>query len=149
MTFGRRVGASIPRGPGLLLSAALAVAPLTACEDSRLAPKPGPEGRHVAKPAPLFTEAPSSAPEAPSAPSAIAPSGRMDEQQPPVYGAGGGLQIPGAPGTVRFVVIGDYGSPGSAEREVAELIAGLQPDFVITTGDNNYPSGSAETISAR
>jgi tartrate-resistant acid phosphatase type 5 len=145
MTFGRWVGASIPRGPGLLLSAALSVRLLTACEDSRLAPKPGPEGRNVAKPAPVFTAAPSSVPNAPSA-DATAPSARMDEQQPPVYGAGGGSQSPSAPGTVRFAVIGDYGWPGSAEREVAELVAGLQPDFVITTGDNNYPSGSAETI---
>ena len=63
-----------------------------------------------------------------------------------MYGAGGGSQSPGLVNPVRFAVIGDYGSSGSAEREVADLVAGLQPDFVITTGDNNYPSGAAETI---
>jgi tartrate-resistant acid phosphatase type 5 len=49
---------------------------------------------------------------------------------------------------VRFAVIGDYGMDNSAEAEVARLIQGWQPDLVITTGDNNYPSGSANTIDA-
>jgi len=46
----------------------------------------------------------------------------------------------------RFVIIGDYGSSGPAEAKVAALVARLKPDFVITTGDNNYPYGEAETI---
>lgn len=46
----------------------------------------------------------------------------------------------------RFVVIGDYGQAGPAEAAVAELASGLKPDFIITTGDNNYPYGEAETI---
>jgi tartrate-resistant acid phosphatase type 5 len=49
------------------------------------------------------------------------------------------------PGT-RFAVIGDYGSAGQAESQVADLVLGFEPDFIITTGDNNYPSGAAETI---
>jgi len=49
---------------------------------------------------------------------------------------------------VRFAVIGDYGADSSAEADVATLIQGWQPDFVITTGDNNYPSGAADTIDA-
>jgi 3',5'-cyclic AMP phosphodiesterase CpdA len=44
------------------------------------------------------------------------------------------------------VIIGDYGSSGPAEARVAALVARLRPDFVITTGDNNYPYGEAETI---
>jgi tartrate-resistant acid phosphatase type 5 len=36
----------------------------------------------------------------------------------------------------------------SAETDVAALIKGWQPDFIITTGDNNYPSGAANTIDA-
>jgi len=35
-----------------------------------------------------------------------------------------------------------------AEADVATLIRGWQPDFIITTGDNNYPSGAADTIDA-
>ncbi len=50
---------------------------------------------------------------------------------------------------VRFAVIGDYGTGGSAAGDVAALLLGWQPDFIITTGDNNYPDGSAETIDAR
>jgi tartrate-resistant acid phosphatase type 5 len=48
--------------------------------------------------------------------------------------------------TTRFVVIGDYGLSGPNEANVAALVARLKPDFVITTGDNNYPLGEAETI---
>jgi tartrate-resistant acid phosphatase type 5 len=47
---------------------------------------------------------------------------------------------------VRFAVIGDYGSGSQDEADVAALIKGWNPDFIITTGDNNYPDGSAETI---
>jgi tartrate-resistant acid phosphatase type 5 len=48
----------------------------------------------------------------------------------------------------RFAVIGDYGVATSAEAEVARLVRGFDPEFVVTTGDNNYPSGSADTIDA-
>ncbi|MFZ0547565.1 MAG: metallophosphoesterase [Candidatus Promineifilaceae bacterium] len=47
---------------------------------------------------------------------------------------------------VRFAVIGDYGLAGAEAQAVSELVKGWQPDFIITTGDNNYPNGSAETI---
>jgi tartrate-resistant acid phosphatase type 5 len=50
------------------------------------------------------------------------------------------------PPPVRFAVIGDYGSGRQAAADVAELVKSWEPDFIITTGDNNYPSGSAETI---
>jgi tartrate-resistant acid phosphatase type 5 len=46
----------------------------------------------------------------------------------------------------RFAVIGDYGYAGPNEQQVAELIYDFRPDFVITTGDNNYPDGAAATI---
>jgi hypothetical protein len=49
---------------------------------------------------------------------------------------------------VRFAVIGDYGMGNQAEADVAALVDSWQPDFVITTGDNNYPDGSAQTIDA-
>ncbi|HVN55651.1 MAG TPA: metallophosphoesterase [Anaerolineaceae bacterium] len=47
---------------------------------------------------------------------------------------------------VRFAVIGDYGTNKDNERKVADLVKNWQPDFIITTGDNNYPDGSADTI---
>lgn len=52
------------------------------------------------------------------------------------------------PQSVKFAVIGDYGEDNSAEADVAALIQGWQPDFIITVGDNNYPSGAANTIDA-
>jgi hypothetical protein len=46
----------------------------------------------------------------------------------------------------RFAVIGDYGDGSADEARVAALVASWNPDFVITTGDNNYPDGAASTI---
>jgi tartrate-resistant acid phosphatase type 5 len=48
--------------------------------------------------------------------------------------------------TIRFAVIGDYGSGDHVERDVAQLINSWKPDFVATVGDNNYPIGAADTI---
>jgi tartrate-resistant acid phosphatase type 5 len=52
-----------------------------------------------------------------------------------------------------FAVIGDYGSAADPlgslvgdEDGVANLITGKNVDFIVTTGDNNYPSGAASTI---
>lgn len=50
------------------------------------------------------------------------------------------------PETVRFAVIGDFGEGNQGEEDVANLVKSWEPDFIITTGDNNYPVGSAETI---
>jgi hypothetical protein len=47
---------------------------------------------------------------------------------------------------VRFAVIGDFGQAGSELEQVAALIDSWEVDFIITTGDNNYPSGEASTI---
>lgn len=54
--------------------------------------------------------------------------------------------LPQAKGTIRFAVIGDYGSGNHIERDVAQMIESWQPDFVTTLGDNNYEIGEAETI---
>jgi VCBS repeat-containing protein len=48
----------------------------------------------------------------------------------------------------RFAIIGDYGFDGPDEAEVATLVKSWNPNFVITTGDNNYDTGSASTIDA-
>jgi hypothetical protein len=45
-----------------------------------------------------------------------------------------------------FAAIGDYGINSDGERQVAALVKSWAPDFVITLGDNNYPSGGADTI---
>lgn len=47
---------------------------------------------------------------------------------------------------VRFAVIGDYGLAGDAEKGVANMVLGWAPDFILTTGDNNYPDGAADTL---
>ena len=57
--------------------------------------------------------------------------------------AGGSLSGPGA---IRFAVIGDYGNGSSAEGDVANLVKGWNPDFIVTLGDNNYPDGASQTI---
>ncbi len=46
----------------------------------------------------------------------------------------------------RFAVIGDYGKDSPGEKRVAALVAGWNPSFVITAGDNNYPGGASTTI---
>lgn len=52
------------------------------------------------------------------------------------------------PQTVRFAVIGDYGSGTQDEADVADLVKSWDPDLIITTGDNNYPDGAGSTIDA-
>jgi hypothetical protein len=54
--------------------------------------------------------------------------------------------LDGSTDVLRFAVIGDYGNNSTAEQRVAALVQGWKPDFVITTGDNNYPLGEARTI---
>src|SRR4051812_12688680 len=48
--------------------------------------------------------------------------------------------------TMRFAVIGDFGSVSKSEQAVADMVKGWQPDFIVTVGDNNYPLGLAENI---
>jgi len=41
---------------------------------------------------------------------------------------------------VTFAAFGDYGSAGTNELAVANLVDSWNPDFIITTGDNSYGS---------
>jgi tartrate-resistant acid phosphatase type 5 len=50
------------------------------------------------------------------------------------------------PSVVRFAVIGDYGWEGPNALAVSNMVREWNPDLIITTGDNNYDSGSATTI---
>ncbi len=48
--------------------------------------------------------------------------------------------------TVSFAVVGDFGQDTWQEDSVAKMIKSWNPEFIITTGDNNYTFGSASTI---
>lgn len=50
--------------------------------------------------------------------------------------------------SVQFAIIGDFGHAGDGEADVAALVHSWTPEFIVTTGDNNYPDGAAETIDA-
>lgn len=43
-------------------------------------------------------------------------------------------------------VIGDFGSGDTNEANVARLVKSWKPDFILTVGDNNYPSGAVATM---
>ncbi len=45
--------------------------------------------------------------------------------------------IDGGP-LMRFAVVGDFGTASSRELAVANMIASWKPEFVVTTGDNDY-----------
>src|SRR5438876_11336913 len=46
----------------------------------------------------------------------------------------------------RFAAFGDFGSEGTGELSVANLVKSWNPDLILTLGDNNYEIGSAATI---
>lgn len=48
--------------------------------------------------------------------------------------------------SVLFAVIGDYGMAGDAEEAVSLMVKSWSPDFVLTTGDNNYSYGEYATL---
>jgi hypothetical protein len=48
--------------------------------------------------------------------------------------------------SVRFAVIGDYGSNYQAELDVANSLKNWNPEFIITTGGNNYNNYNNGTV---
>jgi tartrate-resistant acid phosphatase type 5 len=94
--------------------------------------------RQPAKPS--LTAKPS-APDVDPAPASDA--GWVNDPNP---GASSTTYVPAQPALLKVVVIGDYGWAGPSEQRTAELVHSFRPDYVITTGDNNYPSGEASTI---
>ena len=90
--------------------------------------------------------APASAPDSTStAPATQAATASLlpSETPTPTLIATPQIQIP-----VRFAVFGDYGLAGEDEAAVAQLVTSWDPHIIVTTGDNNYPSGHAATIDA-
>lgn len=57
-----------------------------------------------------------------------------------------GIQLRIQKDTVFFAVIGDYGEAGPIASEVSEMVDSWNPEFIITTGDNNYHEGEEETL---
>lgn len=94
--------------------------------------------RHIDEPAASEPPAPPRA--VPNAPSAAA------VPTAPSVAAAGSASATAWPAGFRFAVIGDYGDAGPNEQRVAELVHAFHPEVVITLGDNNYPSGGADTI---
>jgi tartrate-resistant acid phosphatase type 5 len=47
---------------------------------------------------------------------------------------------------IRFAVIGDFGWESKQAEDVANLVKSWKPNFVITTGDDNYDYGEDSTI---
>jgi len=49
-------------------------------------------------------------------------------------------------GLTKFAVVGDYGGMHKESKIVAKLVKSWGPEFIITTGDNSFPSEDIETI---
>ena len=92
------------------------------------------------------TPVPSSTPTLPSA-TAVSPTVVLPTRTPLPVDMLASTMTP-KPLAVKFAVIGDFGLDGVAEADVATLIHSWQPDIIITVGDDNYPSGAADTIDA-
>lgn len=141
-----------------LLAIALAVAAGAACETRRrFAPWAAPSASASAatererQPATPALSARGDAASAGSAdgegaPSPAEPRSGSDSAAKPLPHFGNDALRPALAGQVRVVVMGDYGWAGPAEQQTTELVHSLHPDFIITTGDNNYPAGGADTI---
>lgn len=52
------------------------------------------------------------------------------------------------PTYMRFAIIGDYGFASPLEADVATRVKSWNPEFILTAGDNNYPTGDSSTIDA-
>src|SRR5262249_3475785 len=95
-------------------------------------------------PATPTAPAPTAAPPASATPArsaATATAGHVTPTLPPP-------PTPTPQHTTRFAVIGDCGLAGEPEQAVATLVKSWSPDFILSTGDNNYPDGAAETLDA-
>ncbi len=81
--------------------------------------------------------------QAPPSPSASPPTPASPTPPPPPTATSSF-----SPSVVRFAIIGDYGTGGSGEAAVARLVKAWQPDFILTTGDNNLLHGDPQDLDA-
>lgn len=58
-----------------------------------------------------------------------------------VYNGPNPLKLPDPFDAWRFIAIGDYGSGRQGQADVARNIRNANPEIILTTGDNVYPSG--------
>jgi len=65
---------------------------------------------------------------------------RLDLINPP------GITVDIEDDTTVFAQIGDFGSAGTAELKVSQMVKSWNPDLIISVGDNNYYNGLLETI---
>jgi tartrate-resistant acid phosphatase type 5 len=56
------------------------------------------------------------------------------------------ITVDRAADSITFAVIGDFGRTGEHEEAVADMVQGWNPDFILTTGDNNYLYGEYATL---
>jgi len=108
----------------------------------------GLQGTQATQPAADLTSAPTftALPVIPDVPTAVA-AVPATPAATPLAAPPSELPSPTPPSSsIRFAVIGDFGEGNQAEQDVANLVKSWKPDFVITVGDNNYPSGAAQTI---
>ena len=50
---------------------------------------------------------------------------------------------------ITFAAIGDYGSDSASHSQVATMIDGWDPDFIITVGDNRYDVADNDPVVGR
>ncbi len=53
----------------------------------------------------------------------------------------------GPPAPISFAIIGDFGNDSPREAAVAALVKSWSPDFIVTTGDNNYGAANGGVAS--
>jgi tartrate-resistant acid phosphatase type 5 len=128
----------LPRHRAALLLSFVLGSTASSCR-SRVVPETKPAAEQPER-APLATAARAPGPAGDTKTNVLPPAA-----VPSVTGAWPTSGTPG-PGVTRFAAIGDFGVIGEAEQRVAELVLREKPEFVITLGDNNYPTGSADTI---
>jgi tartrate-resistant acid phosphatase type 5 len=129
--------------PGLVklgaLISILAILSLVSCDITTTEPEPS--ATPIPSLIPSGTPSPTLIPPTPS-PYTSPPQRRTHTATHPPPTA----TLTATPQIVHFAVIGDYGGGGAPEADVSTLVKSFNPEFILTTGDNNYPAGSGETI---
>ena len=116
-------------GMGLVVVASVAAGGPAACSDGPRDPvEDAPDGRAstpTSTPTPTLGDNP--------APGPVRDGATEDSSLP-------------APRPQRFVLLGDFGFDDTNEAAVAGLVKAWNPDFIVTLGDNSYPTSTPETI---